>query len=375
MTAPDLDNCLIAAINTFAFQLFGQVSRRIGDHNIFISPLSITYALVLLHLGSDGTTRQELAQVLGIQNIELNEANFAYAQLQHQLTQYSEQEVLTLANSLWVKQEEQLKPEFIQSSKDLFVTEVFDINFANSNAANIINEWVNQKTNQKISKIIDQEDLNFDTTLILLNAIYFKGSWKNSFSKAATKKTDFALANSQLKLVEMMNQSGEYEYFQDENYQAITIPYQDENVSIVIFLPSEQSSLDNFQQQLDNHSWQQWQNQFSRQRVYLSLPRFKIEYEDSLMEDLHELGLDIALGCDADYQNICNKQIAISDIKHKTFMEVNEEGTEAAATTSILMQRIVGGTFSMVIDRPFFCVIKHNQTGAILFMGAIWEPN
>jgi serine protease inhibitor len=375
MTVPDLDKSLILAVNSFAFQLFGQIGGRIGNHNIFISPLSITYALALLHLGSDGTTRQELAQVLGIQNIELNEANAAYAHLQRQLTRYGEQGVLAMANSLWVKQEEQLKPEFIQSSKELFVAEVFNVNFTSSDAVNIINEWVNQKTNQKISEIIYQEDLNSDTILMLLNAIYFKGSWKNSFNKSATKKADFTLVNGQLKSVEMMNQSGEYEYFQDDSCQAVAIPYQGENASIVIFLPNEQSSLDVFQQQLDNYLWQQWQNQFSRQRVYLSLPSFKIEYEDSLMEDLHKLGLDIALDRRADYQNICNKKIAVSDIKHKTFMEVNEEGTEAAATTSILMQRIVGGTFSMIIDRPFFCVIKHNQTGVILFMGAIWEPN
>jgi serine protease inhibitor len=375
MTATEFENSLIPPINTFAFQLFGRISERIRDHNIFISPFSITYVLVLLNLGSNGTTRQEIAQVLGIQNVELNEANTAYAHLQQQLTKYGEQEVLSLANSLWVKQQEQLKPEFIRSSKDLFNAEVLNVNFANSNAANIINEWVNQKTNQKIPEIVCQEDLNSDTIVMLLNAIYFNGRWKNSFNKSATRKADFTLANSQLKSVEMMNQSGEYEYFQDEDYQAIVIPYQNDTISIVILLPDRQSSLDTLQQQLDNNLWQQWQNQFSRQQIYLSLPRFKIEYEDSLMEDLQGLGLGIALGRSANYQNMCNEQIAISDIKHKTFMEVNEEGTEAAATTGVLMQRILGRTSSMVIDRPFFCVIKHNRTGVILFMGAIWEPN
>lgn len=374
MTASDLNNSLVLAINAFAFQIFGQIGKRIGDHNIFISPLSLAYALVLLYLGSSGTTQQELAQVLGIQDIEPSEAHAAYAHLQRQLTQYDDQEILSLANSLWAEQKILLNPNFIQSSKSLFVAEVFNINFTDSNAAVIINDWVKQKTNKRISEIVHPEDLSSDTALILLNAIYFKGSWENSFAKDGTKKVGFTLSDGRLKPVSMMSQTGEYEYFQDENCQAITLPYLDDNISMVIFLPNEQSSLSTFQQLLDTHSWLHWQSQFSRRRVYLNLPSFQIEYEDSLMDDLQKLGLGIALSSGADYLNICNTQIAISAIKHKAFMEVNEEGTEAAGTTGVLMQRIVGGTSSMVINRPFFCVIKNNQTGVILFMGVIWEP-
>ncbi len=375
MTFQGIDSRLVAAINAFAFRVFLQIVKRNGNRNLFISPLSLTLALALLHNGADGTTKQELAEILGIQSIGLEEANTAYAALRDELKQCGSQVHLSIANSLWMHERLLFRQDFSQRSQNFYSAEVFNLNFADSNAPLSINDWVKNKTNGKINEIIKPGDIDANTILILLNAIYFKGVWKWQFSKANTKEAPFILLDGKSKLHPLMTQSGVYEYFQSKDFQAIALPYEDSNISMIVFLPDEQNSLSNFQQRLDTQKWQQWRSQFSRMQGYLGLPRFKIDYEDSLMDAFKAMGMKVALSSRANYQNMCDAFVSISDIRHKAFMEVNEEGTEAAAATSVLMQRSINQKFSMVVNRPFFCAIQDDQTGVILFMGAIWEPN
>jgi len=375
MALQRVDPSLVAAINTLAFQVFLQIGKQNRNRNLFISPLSLTLALALLYNGADGVTKQELAKILGIQNIELEEANTAYAVLRDELGQHLGQINLSIANSLWAQKELLFNQDFIQRSKSFYSTEVLNLNFASPEASLAINDWVKNKTNGKINEIVSSGDLNPNTILILLNAIYFQGTWRRQFSKANTKEAPFILSDGKPKLLPMMAQSGVYKYFQDEDFQAIALPYGDSNISMIVFLPDEQNLLSDFHQRLDTQKWQQWRTRFSQMQGYLGLPRFKVDYEDSLMGAFEALGLNIALSSRASYQNMCNAFVSISDIRHKAFMEVNEEGTEAAAATGVLMQRTIGQKFSMVINRPFFCAIQDDQTGVILFLGAIWEPN
>jgi serine protease inhibitor len=375
MTLQETDANLVAAINALAFQLFSQIGERNINRNLFISPLSITLALALLYNGADGVTKQELAEILGIQNIELEEANTTFAVIRDELEKHRGQVNLSIGNSLWAQKELLFKQDFLHKSNNFYSTEVFNINFADSEALLIINDWVKNKTNGKINKIVSSGDIDANTILILLNAIYFQGTWRHQFSKANTKEAPFILSDGKSKLLPMMTQSGRYQYFQDEDFQAIALPYGDSDISMIIFLPDDQKSLSNFQQRLDTQRWQQWRPQFSWKQGHLVLPRFKVDYEDSLMDAFKSLGLNVALSTHANYQNLCNGSVSISDIRHKAFVEINEEGTEAAAATSVLMQRSIGQRFSMVINRPFFCAIQDDRTGVILFLGAIWEPN
>jgi len=375
MTSRRIDSRLVAAINNFAFRVFLQISKQSGNRNLFVSPLSLTLALALLHNGADGITRQELAEILGIQSIGLEEADTAYAALLDELKQCSSQVHLFIANSLWMHEGLLFKQDFSQKSQNFYSAEVFNLNFADSNASEIINDWVKNKTKGKINEIIRGGDIDANTILILLNAIYFKGVWKLQFSKNNTKEVPFILSDGKSKLHPLMTQSGVYEYLQSKDFSAIALPYADSNISMLIFLPNEQNSLSNFQQLLDTQKWQQWRSQFSRMQGYLSLPRFKIDYEDSLINAFRAMGMNVALSARADYKNMCDAFVSISDIRHKAFMEVNEEGTEAAAATAVLMQRSLSQKFFMVVNRPFFCAIQDNQTGVILFMGSIWEPN
>lgn len=375
MTPQETDDNLVAAMNALAFQVLSQIGKQNRNRNLFISPLSITLALALLYNGADGVTQQELAEILGIQNIELEEVNAAFAVIRDELEQHGGQINLSIANSLWAQKGLLFKQDFIQRSKDFYSTEVFNLNFADSEALLIINDWVKNKTNGKINEIVRSRDLDANTILILLNAIYFQGTWRHQFSKANTKEAPFILSDGKPKLLPMMTQSGVYKYFQDEDFQAIALPYGDSNISMIIFLPDEQKSLSNFQQRLDTQKWQQWRSQFSWIHGHLVLPRFKVDYEDSLMDAFKSLGMKVALSANANYKNLCDGFVSISDIRHKAFMEINEEGTEVAAATSVLIQRSIGQRFSMVINRPFFCAIQDDQTGVILFLGAIWEPN
>ena len=375
MTFQEIDANLVSAINAFAFRLFSQIGKRNKNQNIFISPLSLTLALALLHNGADEKTEQELAEILGIQNIRRDEAYTAYAALQNELEQRSRQVNLAIANSIWAQEGLLLKQNFIQRSKKFYSAEVFNLNFAGSDALLIINDWVKNKTNGKINEIVRAGDLDSQTILILLDAVYFKGNWRHQFNKANTKEALFTLSDGKQKRIPMMTQSGVYEYLEGENFQAIILPYENNSISMIVFLPNDRNSLSNFQKRLDIQKWQGWRSQFSIMKGYLMLPRFKLDYEDSLIDIFKAMGMNVSFSSHANYQRMCDSPVSISDIRHKAFMDVNEEGTEASAVTGVLMQRSVSQKFSMVINRPFFSAIQDNQTGVILFLGSIWEPN
>jgi serine protease inhibitor len=375
MTTPTIERKLVTAINGFAFQVFSQLCERGENRNLFISPLSLSIAMALLHNGADGSTKQELAQLLGIQDIEPDRVSTAYAALIDRLERSHHFSHLDIANSLWVRQGLTFKSEFRQSSQNFYSTEVFNLDFAKSDNLSVINAWIDRQTNGKIKEIVSSGNINADTILILLNAIYFKGVWKQQFNKADTKEYHFILLDNKFKLHPMMSQSGTYEYLQTQEFQAIVLPYSESDINTIVFLPNEQNSLTDFLQCLNFEKFQEWRSQFFRMQGDLVLPRFTIEYEESLMDVFKTLGLEIALSGSANYQNITDESIAISDIKHKALIEVNEEGTEASAATGVMMQRSLRQKFSMFVNRPFFCVIQDDRTGVILFMGAVWEPS
>jgi serine protease inhibitor len=379
MTIPTIERKLVTAINGLAFRVFSQLSGRGKTRNLFISPLSLTIAMALLHNGADASTKQELSRLLGIQDIPLDRVNTAYAALLGRLEQRSnrrsQQSHLSIANSLWARPGLRFKPEFIQSSQKFYSTEVFNLDFTESDNLSIVNDWIDRQTNGKIKEIVSSGDLSANTVLILLNAIYFKGVWKQQFNRADTKEDRFIVSDNKFKLHPMMSQSGTYEYFHNQEFQAIALPYSESDISTIVFLPDEHHTLADFLKCLNFEKFQEWRSQFFRIQGDLVLPRFTIECEESLMDVFKTLGLEIALSGNANYQNITDESISISDIKHKALIEVNEEGTEASAATGVMMQRSLRQKFSMVVNRPFFCIMRDERTGVILFMGAVWEPN
>ncbi|HKS40279.1 MAG TPA: serpin family protein [Blastocatellia bacterium] len=369
----------LAAANTkFGFNLFSEIEKQGGGQNIFISPTSISLCLAMAYNGADADTKQAMARALEFQGLNLDELNRAYADLKSALENPDSKVQLQIANSLWARHGLTFKPDFIQRTKQFFSAEVTDLNFDDPSAPATINKWVSEKTKGKIQKIVDQ--ISPDSILFLINAIYFKGTWTKEFDKAKTREDDFTTGAGAQKRLPMMSASGNYRYYENDDFQAVSLPYGAGRTSMYIFLPKG-AGLAAFQKKLSTANWESWMKEFNQMEGDLSLPRFKIEYEITLNDALKALGMGVAFdGGRANFRGMIEsaQNVYISQVKHKTFAEVNEEGTEAAAvtstemrTTSVMRPR---QKFNMVVDHPFFCAIRDNTTGTVLFMGSINDP-
>jgi serpin B len=372
------DNRLVAANTQFSFKLFDKIAKQETSKNIFISPASVTMALAMIYNGAGGETQQAMAKALALQGLSLPEINQAQAALRAMLASTDPKVQLTIANSLWARQGVAFKPEFLKRNQDFFAAKITNVDFALPGAAAVMNEWVNQQTNGKISKIVDT--VPSDAILYLINAIYFKGKWATQFDQAKTKDGQFTLLNGAKKKHPMMSQSGRFRYFENEKFQAISLPYGDGRMSLYVFLPNKNSNLNALQAALNAESWESWMPQFRSAEGNIVLPRFKLEYETVLNNALKALGMEAAFDPQrANFSAMCSiapgANVFIGEVKHKTFVEVNEEGTAAAAVTSGGM-RVTAfmPPFTMIVDRPFFAAIRDNQTGTILFMGSIVDP-
>ena len=372
------DARLAAANARFGFNLFAEIEKQDAGKNIFISPASVSLCLAMAYNGADADTKQAMARALEVQGLNLDELNRAYSDLKAALENPDPKVQLQIANSLWARRGLTFKPDFIQRTKQFFAAEVTDLDFNDPSAPATINQWVSEKTKGKIQKIVDQ--ISPDSILFLINAIYFKGAWTKEFDKGKTREDDFATGAGAQKRLPMMSASGNYRYYETGDFQAVSLPYGAGRTSMYIFLPKA-AGLAGFNKKLSTASWESWMKEFKEQEGDLSLPRFKIEYEITLNDALKALGMAVAFdGGRANFRGMIEstQNVYISQVKHKTFAEVNEEGTEAAAvtstemrTTSVMRPR---QKFQMVVDRPFFCAIRDNTTGTILFMGSITDP-
>ena len=242
------------------------------------------------------------------------------------------------------------------------------LDFNNPKAPSIINAWVKEKTHGKIAEIEDK--IPGSAILYLINAAYFKGIWGVKFDEKHTTERDFTLLDGSKKKVPMMMAGAKnFKYLMGENFDAVGLPYGVEKVSMYIFVPHKESSLKKFYQGLNAGNWKAWMAKFQQQELTVVMPRFELEYETKLKDVLVELGMGIAFDSgEADFGRMCSGKVWIDEVKQKTYLTVSEEGTEAAAATSIRMKKAIS------VNRPFFCAIRNNETGAILFMGSIVEP-
>lgn len=368
---------LVQANTNFGFKLFSQIFAKDSNKNIFVSPSSVAIALQMTYNGAAGDTQQAMAQTLQLQGMSLAGINQSQLALTQSLTKIDPKVQLDIANSLWLKQGFPFKPEFLQTTEKYYQAKITNLDFNNPNSVNIINDWVSQNTNSKIPTIIDS--IEPSAVLFLINAIYFKGNWQKEFSKSDTKEQPFTLLNGTRKQHPLMSQKGKYSYYENNEFQAISLPYGSGRLSMYVFLPKTNVKLADFYNKLTAENWQQWMKQFSLKDGEIVLPKFKLEYNLTLNEALKALGMEVAFQDRANFSNMTSQEVQIDEVKHKTFVEVNEEGTEAAAVTSIGI-RVASAPireeppFKMLVDRPFFCAIRDNQTGTILFMGSIVDP-
>jgi len=367
-----LEKQLVQSDNTFGFKIFKNLdsSSEETEKNVFISPLSISMALGMTLNGADGETREAMEKILELDGLTLQEINKSYKSLMDLLLQLDPKVVFQIANSIWYRQDYSIEEEFIQLNKTYFDAQVRALDFNNPDAVDTINSWVHENTNGKIKNIVNSIDPL--TLMFLINAIYFKGIWTYQFEKDKTSDSWFHLPDGSQVSCNMMTQEAKFSYFQNEKFQAIDLPYGDGLFSMTILLPSSQIDIDSLIADFNQQQWSEWMSSFSEQSVTVYIPRFKLEYELSLNDILSGLGMAIAFDpASADFTRMyAPGGLYIHQVKHKTFVEVNEEGTEAAAVTSVEMPLTSIGTV-MRIDRPFVFMIRENSSQTILFLGKI----
>ncbi len=386
MSKPDdnvlnaFDASMATSNNNFGFDLY----RELWEHgeNILISPTSVALALAMVYNGVDGDTKEAMAKVMKTQGINLEELNKNNLALLYFLRTADEKVNLNVANSVWMREGFPFDENFVSQVEEFYLAAVRELDFGDPKAADTINKWVKENTEGLIPDIVE-DPIDPLTIMFLINAIYFRGEWTQKFEKEQTIDHKFCTASGKEVMVPMMYQSGSYDYYRERDYQAIRLPYgETERMAMYVFLPNEESCLEDFHIELTGENWESRLSSFESKEGTILLPRFTLEYEESLNDALKALGMDIAFDpARSDFSRMVPAEVRddvyISDVKHKTFIEVDEVGTEAAAVTSVEIRvtSMPMYDFNMEVNRPFFYVIHDSETGAILFMGSVNDPS
>jgi serine protease inhibitor len=362
--------------NAFGFKLFQALHNEAQEDNIFISPLSVATALSMTVNGAKGQTRADMMAALEQTGMDIAEVNDGFKQLLLLLPSLDPEVQVQLANSIWYRLGFEARQEFLDTNAEHFSSEIAALDFSNPAARETINAWVNDNTNGLIESIIDQP-IAGDVVMYLINAIYFKGTWLYEFDPELTFDAAFKLQDGSTTDVEMMSY-GEtlLNYFETETFQAADLPYGDSIYTMSVLLPRPGNSVDDIVAQLNNTSWNQWADSYAYQEMYFSMPKFEMEYKESLVKVLSQLGMGIAFSSACDLTGIADASLMIDDVVHKSFIEVNEAGTEAAAVTAVVIIETSAPQIpSMSLDRPFVFVIRENQANSVLFIGKMMNPN
>ena len=363
--------------NSFAFKMFREVSKQEGN-NTFFSPLSLNMALGMLYNGASGDTRNEIVEALGITDFSETEINEYYQKIAQAFLGIDPTTDIAIANSIWYRNNFSVKNSFVEIGKEYFDAEVQALNFNNPIAANTINNWCAEKTNNRIKNIIGSTIPN-DMMMYLVNALYFKSQWQMDikFDKEKTKLDNFTKTDGLKKKVNLMEQTSNLNYFADEHLQCVEMDYGNRAFSMIAILPSKNRSINQLIDYLDSEKLHNAIKNMRWQKVWLKLPRFKIECDFSLAQPIKNLGMEQMFS--GGFANISDDDLWVSNIIQKTFVEVNEEGTEAAAATTIFIVGSVGWQQKIepvrfFADRPFVYLIREKSTGVILFIGRMDEP-
>jgi len=367
------------AYTAFGFNLYHEILREKAG-NVFISPASVGFALAMTYNGAGGGTAEAMASVLGYEGRSLSETNAADSTIIRKTNDEPEGIDLAVANSLWARKGIEFSKEFLARNKRSYGAEIKTLDFGDPRAAAEINGWVARNTRYKITQIVEQID--GQSILFLINAVYFKGLWSKEFDRGDTREEDFHLPRGEVKRHPLMRRSGDFRYLRGDDFQAASLPYADGRISMYVFLPDDVTGLDAFNAKLTAAAWSGWMKSFASRSGTVALPRFKMEFEMKLREALSALGMGVAFdGARADFTRMVKRaaqNVYIDNVTHKTYIDVNEKGTEAAAVTSVEMKLTSvmepPKPFEMIVDHPFFFAIVDNETGLILFMGSIVDP-
>ena len=368
-----IDSTLVKGNQTFAFDIFKSLNMEDLEESIFISPLSISQALTMAYNGAETTTKEGMEKTLGLSGLDRTIVNESFSNLTNYLEQIDEKIKLNIGNSIWIRDGEEIKEEFIQTNKDNFKAEVESLDFSDDKSVEIINDWIDNATNGKITKMLEPP-ISKDILMYLINAIYFKGEWTEQFDPKLTYQDNFYSHDGEVQTANMMRKSeGSVEFASCDKYKAVRLPYGNGKTSMYIILPAEGTDINEFISNMTLENWEGIKGTVTdSEDIVFRIPRFKLEYgTKSLKDSLILLGMEEAFSDKADFSGI-REYVAISDVMHKSVIEVNEEGSEAAAATVVETKcESVAEPITFIADRPFMFIINDDVTDTILFMGKI----
>lgn len=363
---------LVNKNNDFAFKSFSEILKINQNKNTFFSPVSLSLALGMTYNGANGETQQAFENTLFYNGFNRKVINNVNKNLIQHLSDDSSGSVFNVANSIWANEKISVKQNFIDINTQNYYAEIQNLNFSDSNSANIINNWVSDKTNKKIPEII--KTTNPNALMYLINALYFNGIWKYEFDEKLTTKQLFT-NEKESKKVDMMFLNGDISYFRNNEFSSIKLPYKNEKFSMTILLPSETKTTQDIITVLNQENWNKWNKEFTTNKVSVSLPKFKFSFQQKLNDVLIDLGLGNAFSSKADFSNISDVASHISFVLQKTFVDVNEKGTEAAAVTVVGIETTAGdSSIPFNANKPFLFLITEKNTNSICFIGKINMP-
>lgn len=369
---------LARADNRFAFNLLSQLAQGHSGQNIFISPYSVASALQMLDNGAAGTTKTEIQKVLKTADVQPAELNGACQELNKAILSQSNV-ILDLANGIWYNRGFELKPDFVSTNREFFQAELASVNFQTPEAAQTINRWADKKTDGKIKDIV-AFPFPANTQAILANAIYFKGKWAASFDPRQTRPRDFYPTNGVTRVAPMMSQHREFLYQKGDQFQAVELPYAGDRMRMILFLPTVGSTPSKLVSEFRGATWDgKVLPGFMDREGTLVFPKFRLDYEVNLNQPLQAMGMRRAfIPGSADFSAMSNDPLFVSQVKQKSYADVNEEGTEAAAVTTVTVRAMAVmrplSPFQMIVNRPFLFVIEDQTTQVILFLGIVNDP-
>jgi serpin B len=365
---------IIESQNSFAFDFFKKINENSDEsENIIVSPFSISLALSMALNGADGTTREAMIEALRVNGLNPENINISFKDLTEALLNVDKRVLISIANSVWTEDSFTAKKPFTDILTDYYKAqaESFDIN--DPQAPEKINNWIETNTNGLIDKMI--EELNSNTVMLLINAIYFKGKWNSQFNKDKTFQAEFEKSNGVASDVPMMKQVSDFKIYSGPNFKVAELPYGQGNFVMDVILPEEPAGIDDMIGNLDGETFNEWLGNMGTNEVDLSFPRFKYGYKENLKTILSDMGMGIAFTESADFSNISDTPLLINDVVHQAFIETNEEGTEAAAATIVdIGLTSMPMTVIFNADHPFIYVIRETTTNTILFMGKVADP-
>lgn len=366
---------VVSAGNRFTFDLLREVNRAKPGENVFVSPLSASLVLGMTAHGARGRTRDEMVEMLGFGALPQEEVNGAYRGLIDLLRGLDGGVEMHVANSVWYRREYPFEQAFLADARRYYDAEVAALDFASPSAAGTVNAWVSNATRGRIATIM--EGARPDDVMHLVNALYFKGAWQTRFDRAKTTTAPFHLEDGTVRQVPMMRRQGKVSYAAAPGYQAVELPYARGAFAMTLVLPAPGTGVDRLVDSLDAAGWEALTGRLlETEGVAVGLPRFRLEYGQELDRVLMALGMRAAFtDGQADFTGLSplGRELVVTQVLQKTFVEVNEEGTEAAAATRVSVGP-TSGPPTVVFDRPFVFAIRERFSGTILFVGKMAAP-